>query len=768
MGLEAEGKYFANRAAINQAAKPWAGEIEARIVALEKQTNGMARDGAKIGGALAAWTPILSQVDSLTAQVDAAGEIGRSANVNALDAVTWSLVRPVSPAEDDSVAGADVPGNPDATWFVYVDVNGQRQVKEVWRWKPPTGVIGDLQGEWVQQRFGNDTLGQGAVDLSNLSESLSTDVTKAIRAKEELDKQVKQLDGRFQESLNQIKSEQAKIQGLVEGLKPGGRVITSATEPQGADRDESNLWVNTATSPAVLYRFDKGSNTWVRIGSNDNVSKLVELERKANEALREVQAAKDKATAAELAATNAQSVANGKNKIFYTRFKPSLSGRVDGDLWFNAADEYKMHRFDATARDFVLVDFRAKLSEGEKVKLDRRLRVSASKPTVADGRDTVVGGVWFVESNGRLAEAYKWTGSVWQPMRAGSEFIADGAFGAVSAADGFLSNLTAAHGKLGSANVGVLTADNIAVNSIGASRLNVADVQANVVRTARLDAGQVTSGFIGADRIAGRSITSAKLDVGDVQANVVRTARLDANQLTAGYIDAARLNVDSLRGKVIEGGVLRSGTPSTGITVSDRIEVRKNNVITNKLSSERGYEVINPNNNKLTPLSDMLFGAKRFAWKGDWYIYSPQTNVWFGEWRSFKLFEFKAVTNNLSYFWTVYYDLWVARKQTGLYDLYGGLVFNEKGTRNYIYTEDYDDGSLLSQARNLDEALKIEGISVKSSYFGTSDKFVANKTYECVMWLRLGNKNFSNNDYSRWDKNDYFNVTRLSVLTQPI
>jgi len=55
------------------------------------------------------------------------------------------------------------------------------------------------------------------------------------------------------------------------------------------------------------------------------------------------------AGAALTAAGNAQTTANGKNTAFYQGTAPSTSGRIDGDLWFDTSNNYRLSVFQSGA-----------------------------------------------------------------------------------------------------------------------------------------------------------------------------------------------------------------------------------------------------------------------------------------------------------------------------------------------------------------------------------------------------------------------------------
>ena len=323
----------------------WRGAVEKRVSILEEgDTSAHARR------IMSRWTAAVGSIGSLEERLDDAQSLAQIAGAMADDAVSWHDAPPVSPGP--GVDNPDIPVNQNATWYV-CELSKQGgvdkdRVKQVWQWSPP-GVDGDADGRWVQQHWGTDTLGEGAVDYKHLAAAAKGDLQAA-----------KALSGRFDTlsaSYEQTKAdlEQAKkdVAKAVAGAKA---VIISDTEPAGADRKPGNLWVSTAGGTTRLYVFDGAKDAWVLV-EGDNAAQAAaaaaEAQKKAKEALDKAQAAQDMATAAQLAAQRAQTSADGKNTIFYQPDKPTLNGRIEGDLWFDTDDGYKMYVYSAAAQDFV-------------------------------------------------------------------------------------------------------------------------------------------------------------------------------------------------------------------------------------------------------------------------------------------------------------------------------------------------------------------------------------------------------------------------------
>ena len=328
-------------------AQEWRAAVERRVSILEERDT--SRDARRI---MARWGATLGAASTLDEKLDDLATLAGAASAKSDDALSWHDVPPVSPGP--GVESPDIPVNPNATWYVCelspggVGVDKDR-VKEVWQWNPPGSPSGGQLGKWVQQRWGTDTLGEGAVDYKNLAAAARGDLEAAKALKGRVDT----LAASYEQTKADLEQAKKDVAKAVAGAKA---VIISDTEPAGADRKPGNLWVSTAGGTTRLYVFDGNKDAWVLV-EGDNAAQAAaaaaEAQKKAKEALDKAQSAQDMATAAKLAAQRAQASADGKNTIFYQPDKPSLNGRIEGDLWFDTDDGYKMYVYSSAAQDFV-------------------------------------------------------------------------------------------------------------------------------------------------------------------------------------------------------------------------------------------------------------------------------------------------------------------------------------------------------------------------------------------------------------------------------
>jgi hypothetical protein len=530
----------------------WRAAVEKRVSILEdRDTSGDARR------IMARWSSAVGSVSDLEESIQDLASLSEAANAKADDAVSWHEAPPVSPG--DGVEDPDIPVNPNATWYVCeLSKEGgvdKDRVKEVWQWSPP-GIDGDDDGKWVQQHWGTDTLGEGAVDYKHLAAAAKGDLEAA-----------KALKGRFDTlaaSYEQTKAdlEQAKkdVAKAVAGAKD---VIISNTEPTGADRKPGNLWVSTAGGTTRLYVFDGDKNAWVLVEGDDAAqaaAAAAEAQKKAKEALDKAQAVEDMATAAKLAAERAQKSADGKNTIFYQADKPSLNGRNDGDLWYDTDDNYRMYRFRAGVDDFI------------------EAGVSAADLT-GTMSNSMVEGVWKqAQSSGAVAR---------NPVE--GSMIANGA-------------ITTTHVQGLDAGVitsGYIGSDRIAARSITAAQMAAGTITAESGVIGSLNANDIKFGTLSGDRIDANTLRGKLIEGGTVRGGTVDGGVIRGSVFTTttnGH--GNRVQIDSSRGVTVWEG--------------NQIKAQLSPTLTN------GLAVFNPNRpgigglptSGLVEVSSIIFGAQ--------------------------------------------------------------------------------------------------------------------------------------------------------------
>jgi hypothetical protein len=119
-----------------------------------------------------------------------------------------------------------------------------------------------------------------------------------------------------------------------------GRVIFQPSEPTGANASSNNLWIRSSDNKPFTYN----GTSWVE--ATDKVATDAAAAAVAAKAAAD-KAASDAAAAA-VAAGNAQTTADGKNRVWYQDTAPSGTAHKAGDTWFNTADGNKISRWDGS------------------------------------------------------------------------------------------------------------------------------------------------------------------------------------------------------------------------------------------------------------------------------------------------------------------------------------------------------------------------------------------------------------------------------------
>ena len=160
-----------------KSAQPWAAEVERRLKAVEDAAGEADRSRGVLSSTVASWAPVIAQVPDVKAAASTAVATAPAALSAANTANVWSPRRPLNEQDPNTLEGPDEPVNENATWYVFEDA--VTNIVEVWRWSAPTYEINettglvDEDGYWYQQKWGTDTIGDGAVGEAQLQPSLS-------------------------------------------------------------------------------------------------------------------------------------------------------------------------------------------------------------------------------------------------------------------------------------------------------------------------------------------------------------------------------------------------------------------------------------------------------------------------------------------------------------------------------------------------------------------------------------------------------------------
>lgn len=266
------------------------------------------------------------------------------------------------------------------------------------------------------------------IDGFEIDESIYQDVelvkNKIVNFEEDLEKAKLDLEN----SQNQLDSARTGIEKIEQDLlnlaQKTGRVIRSKTEPSAEDQNEKNLWLNTQNGS--LYQWD--GTSWVEI-VDSNVQDLLT-----------------------------------KHRDLETSFK-SLEN-IQKDL------------------ETKLLNAQSKVDEAleRSTTANGKYTSSKNKPSHSDGKGLPVNAVWDYLQGRTVVSRYVWTGSYWDMVKIGRDFIGENAIGEAQ----------------------------IAEAAIGAA--HIADASITTAKIGSLDIGDAkVIGTLNSDRIESRSISAEKL-----------------------------------------------------------------------------------------------------------------------------------------------------------------------------------------------------------------------------------------------------------------
>lgn len=118
---------------------------------------------------------------------------------------------------------------------------------------------------------------------------------------------------------------------------------------------------------------------------------------------------------------------------------------------------------DTAAANALLAQSAADTANAKATTADGRMTVSASNPVVGDGSGKPVNAIWEVRSGTTILRHYMWSGTAWELVKLGTEFIGDKAITRAQIGDAAIGTLQVGdaqitNAKIGDLSVGKLTA----------------------------------------------------------------------------------------------------------------------------------------------------------------------------------------------------------------------------------------------------------------------------------------------------------------------
>lgn len=208
-------------------------------------------------------------------------------------------------------------------------------------------------------------------------------------------------------------------------------------------------------------------------------------------------------------ANNAQTTADGKNKIYYQNTQPGLTGNKKGDTWFDTANGYR---------------------------------------------------------------AYVWNGTAWSSSPFGSAAIADDAIvaGKIAANAVTASTIVAGAVTLDKLAANSVNASKIVSGSITAAQLAANTITGDKIKAGTIAAGNLAANSVTSDKIVADAITTAKIAAKAVTANEIAAGTITAAQIAANAITATQLAAGAVTAAKIAAGQITADKIAAGAITADK------------------------------------------------------------------------------------------------------------------------------------------------------------------------------------------------------
>lgn len=224
--------------------------------------------------------------------------------------------------------------------------------------------------------------------------------------------------------------------------------------------------------------------------------------------------AKSTADSAASMAANAQTTADGKNKIFTGNTTPSAVKA--GDMWVDTS-------VDALGNPKNLIKTATAPGTGSWVANPTNATVIAGQVVASQ---IAAGSINAAHINGKVITADQIVGN--------SLTSASGIFGAIDA---------------GIITTGFLASGHISTTSLSATDIDAARLTIGVIASDRITASSIAAGVVSASKITAGTLDASVVTVANLNASNIITGTMSGARITAGTITASQLNTDALIAK---------------------------------------------------------------------------------------------------------------------------------------------------------------------------------------------------------------------------
>lgn len=269
-------------------------------------------------------------------------------------------------------------------------------------------------------------------------------------------------------------------------------------------------------------------------------------------------------------ANNAQTTADGKNKIYYQNTQPGLTGNKKGDTWFDTANGYRAYVWNGTAwslspfgsaaiaDDAVTL---AKVGADLQSFMDDINSKALAAQTSADGKNTVfyqatqppttgrkTGDTWYNTAKDNAIS--KWDGSKWTEITFGAGAISDSIISADKLSTDIVNQLNTAASDAATAKATADTAKTNAATAQSAADAakatlaawcynnNLTYIDGGDIYTGTVTAAKIAAGAITTEKLAANAVTAAKITAGTITGDKIAGKTISADKIVAGTITA--------------------------------------------------------------------------------------------------------------------------------------------------------------------------------------------------------------------------------------
>lgn len=246
--------------------------------------------------------------------------------------------------------------------------------------------------------------------------------------------------------------------------------------------------------------------------------------------------------------------------------------------------------------------------------------------------------------------------------------------------------------------------------------------------------------------ISAGTVRARQVDTLDLAAGIGRFLRITTDQLTAGDAKiAGSLLAEDIAGKRISGSTITSGAEASYVRLADgTFQVVNDSVETARIAPENGVSVRNPLTERLTSISDLLFGSVYGISAPGVYYSVANRRDWYGPWSETPIVQFTALTTRV----VLLSQIGRVRRRAGYSNVpmgarYGGITICPIGTSNWMYSHTYKSGNDLAGTQNAQQAVEVPSV-VNEFDISIFENLTVGVKYQVSMWNRYGNDAFGN------------------------